>query len=1253
MRERIGHLSPGRHVPRLAMEWLAETPEERWRSVRGAMVFADISGFTALSERLAQRGRIGAEELVETLSRIFSVMLDVTSHRGGQLIKFGGDALLLLFDERDTNGDAAGQAASAAVEMRAALREASQIRTSVGRLNLRISIGIHAGTFDYFLVGRPHRELIALGPGLTSVVAAENAAVAGEILLSPAAADGLAPTATTDGTEGHRRLLWRKAPVPPAGRPPRINDREAAKHLLPAILFPLVDGVRPDPGHRVGTIAFMKFSGTDAILAAHGPAHLADALDQTLRIAQAAYEREDVALLCVDGDKDGGKLFVSSGVPLTSEDDEGRMLRAARTIMAARPPLDLQIGINRGHVFAAEVGSLRRAAYSAMGDTTNTAARICAKAVPGEILVHPAVLEYARTRYESEPVGPFTFKGKALPQVLYRLGGEIGPRERDEADELPIVGRDAELDLIRTAIAQAEHGATIEILGPVGVGKSRLLNEAVRTAPARPRILMHAEPYGAASYRVFRDPIREVLGIARSDQHTMRETLLARLADVAPDLLDLAALVGDVAQVDVDPSATVKGLLPAHRPDRLADTVIELLGLLHPEGLTIVMEDAHWADPASALLLRRIAAETHRRPWLLFLSHRSGGETSIHLDGADVRLDLTPLSNDAVRTLAVTMTESAPLRPDELELVVARADGSPLFTREMIRAGQELGSLEAVPSSLQGAVAAQVDMLGPITRRSLSYASVLGRSFRGAVFRDLLDTEGINYTDELEEDLLHFLAIDDQDRWQFRHGVLSEVVYDGLGYNLRARLHRDAGRAVERLSNDLPLDADTLAVHFSRAGRHKKAYRYAVLAASRSEMAHAAAAAATQLALALEEARRLQLPPSEVRDLWMRLADAREMAGSFDGALDALRHAGRLPADALESGRLWIRRAEVRLMKGSFPAALRDSARATRAVTGLTSPEAASVRARGLALTAHVRMRQEKPSAAFDHSLQAVAAAEACDDVRALAQAEAVLMWAEIHHGREDRAKESAHRALRLYEQLDDLIGKAKMALNLGTLAYYDGDWDASVDFYRTAIDGFTRAGEASTAHVSAVNVSEVLINQGRLDEAEPLLVAAHGAFRASGHWATSWSEIHLGRVHAGRGRLADAERVFLDSIAQSREMGSEESVYEAAIHLASCLVAAGRPTEALERLEEADLHAPSLLDASACLARARAYASLGQPSAAAEAVRTGVAAARERHLEFDLAGLLIAAADLGITDLGSRTEADDILNRLGVVGAH
>src|SRR5215469_9970214 len=129
-----------RYVPRVAAEWEFDAPDARFRIADATLCFVDISGFTKLSERLARKGRIGAEELTEVLNRVFGEMLDLAYARGGALLKFGGDALLLMFQ----SDDHPLQAACAAVEMRAALRAAAMIPTSVGRVPLRMSVGVHS-----------------------------------------------------------------------------------------------------------------------------------------------------------------------------------------------------------------------------------------------------------------------------------------------------------------------------------------------------------------------------------------------------------------------------------------------------------------------------------------------------------------------------------------------------------------------------------------------------------------------------------------------------------------------------------------------------------------------------------------------------------------------------------------------------------------------------------------------------------------------------------------------------------------------------------------------------------------------------------------------------------------------------------------------------------------------------------------------------------------------------------------------------
>src|SRR5215470_11324588 len=151
------------YVPPVLLRHLANSPDARVRTVDATVVFADISGFTRLSERLARAGQEGAEELSETIGGCLSSLLAIAHADGGELLKLGVDALLLMFDGE---GHAA-RACDAALGMRQGLREVGRLHTSAGHVTLRMSQGVHSGEFHLFVVGESHRELLIAGPAAT------------------------------------------------------------------------------------------------------------------------------------------------------------------------------------------------------------------------------------------------------------------------------------------------------------------------------------------------------------------------------------------------------------------------------------------------------------------------------------------------------------------------------------------------------------------------------------------------------------------------------------------------------------------------------------------------------------------------------------------------------------------------------------------------------------------------------------------------------------------------------------------------------------------------------------------------------------------------------------------------------------------------------------------------------------------------------------------------------------------------------
>ena len=165
----VGHpLAP--YFPRLAIEWIRSSPEQLQQELEGTIAFVDISGFTKLSERLARLGKSGAEELTATIDTCFVTLLDLAVANGGRLLKFGGDALLVYF-----SGEAhEARACLAAIEMRRALRVVGRLMVLGQKVSLRMSVGVHSGLFNFFLVGESHREFIVTGPGASAVVEMEG-----------------------------------------------------------------------------------------------------------------------------------------------------------------------------------------------------------------------------------------------------------------------------------------------------------------------------------------------------------------------------------------------------------------------------------------------------------------------------------------------------------------------------------------------------------------------------------------------------------------------------------------------------------------------------------------------------------------------------------------------------------------------------------------------------------------------------------------------------------------------------------------------------------------------------------------------------------------------------------------------------------------------------------------------------------------------------------------------------------------------
>ena len=336
--------------------------------------------------------------------------------------------------------------------MRRRLRDVGRIEVPGAKVTLRMSQGVHCGEFHFFAAGTSHVEFLPTGPGWSRLVAMEHAAEAGEILLSTEAAAFL-PGRCLGKAKGPGVLLQREPTSHTARMPlkprPALPQEAIARCLSPAIRAHVLSGDVASE-HRAVTIAFIRYQGIDALIGRSGPRAAGEALHRLMGVVEAATEEQEVTLLASDVDADGGKLILTAGAPKSTGDDEERMLLALRRIVEADLPMPIRIGVNRGSVFAGDIGPVYRRTYTVMGDAVNLAARLMAKAEPGHIYATASVLDRSNTLFETVELAPFAVKGKAQPVQAWSVGRAKGSRTRQVTlKRLPLIGRDAELATIR------------------------------------------------------------------------------------------------------------------------------------------------------------------------------------------------------------------------------------------------------------------------------------------------------------------------------------------------------------------------------------------------------------------------------------------------------------------------------------------------------------------------------------------------------------------------------------------------------------------------------------------------------------------------------------------------------------------------------------------------------------------------------------------------------------------------------------
>ena len=951
------------YLPVLVRECLLEGSDEPtpWcRPVTGALLFVDVVGFTARTERFARSGREGVERLTRVLNQHFGHQIDVITRHGGDVVSFAGDALTAVWTA-DLDGDlsyACHRACRCALEL-----QSSGPADPGARLPARAVVAA-GDAFLTHLGGEGGRWLVSLlGPVLDQAMSCVKAATAGKVIVSSEVArllgdDGL--RVGPAGASAHTVVSTRFGPTPAPLLPPALDDarQPLTARYVSSVVTAWLDQV---DAHwigelRQGTAMFVSLPRWEP----GEPGWLEQAHGLVGRLQNRVDHYEGIVDKIVIDDK-GATLLVAFGLPPRAHEDAAA--RAVRCAMEIRGILDANggaggIGVATGPVYCGLVGSDVRREYTVIGSAVNVAARLMQKAGDG-ILCNAASRAAAPAHVDFAAQGTLEVKGiEGAIDVFVPERARVSHRREATTG---FVGRQEELVLLREVMAghaSSPEGTVVLVEGEAGIGMSRLLGQleeigaefGVRTLVGEANSVERRAPYHA-----WRLVLGELLELEFRDERAQLTSAVAAALAADPELLPLLPLVNDVLPVSLEETAFTNGLSDEARADNLQRLIGDLLSRAAASGpVAVVLDDAHWFDSASWALLRGLV---EARPAIAFVVgtrplNESAPPEWEHLLGHEGRrhLVLERLPPEALDALVAGVLGVDQLPSAVRALIHDKAQGNALFGEQLALALLDDGHVRVVdrrceiatgsgglrevvlPATVQGVVHGRLGRLSTDEQLLLKVASVLGRTLD----LDLVSAlSGREDSEELAAGLVGRGILERQPGvsgaiYEFRHNITRDAIYETQLFARRREIH---SAAVSYYEEHYPDSLDTrypLLVHHTTAAESwTRALVYLEKAGFQAleRSANAECVDSLQRALAIAEREGIPSTGDQLAEWHWHIAEANYRLGRMDDCVKhgypALQHLG-MPMKRGGLGRLWklfrlTMERNVRWVPRSFP----------------------------------------------------------------------------------------------------------------------------------------------------------------------------------------------------------------------------------------------------------------------------------------------------------------------------------------------
>jgi class 3 adenylate cyclase len=507
-------------LPRYLLDLAPRPGQPHGELLEGSFIFADVTGFTALTGELSRRGTEGREEMNRLMRRLFAVLLDPLLASGGDLLIFAGDAVLGYFPAQ-SGGQDAQRATRTALRLIRAIAPFAHLRTRYGTFSLTMSAGVERGRAFAAAVGtRQRMELLISGGPVQGAMQAEGGAEPGQVFVG----SGVLPYLREEdfvlqgnvvaGVQG--KELDDYEAVLPARRRRRLSavfshrtpdliehlqdtldQVEALVPFIPPDLFSQIARGEDICQHPPVAIQFVNLLGVeDLALGPAGPERATAALQRYFVQAHEIVADREGIISQVDPYAKGFTLLNPFGAPTHHEGvprlaasaalELARALEQVNQEFKLEPPLTQRTGLTYDRIFTGKIGYRQRQEYVVAGPAVNLAARLMSKAAPGQIVLDRVAWEAVQEDFVADALPPISLKGIPEPVPRFALRG-LSKGKGLHLTDYPLVGQQEERARLQQALEEAivGRGSALALVGEAGAGKSRLATDMIDQANER------------------------------------------------------------------------------------------------------------------------------------------------------------------------------------------------------------------------------------------------------------------------------------------------------------------------------------------------------------------------------------------------------------------------------------------------------------------------------------------------------------------------------------------------------------------------------------------------------------------------------------------------------------------------------------------------------------------------------------------------------------------------------------------------